>query len=80
LKLFLELRISFYLNIDAGSSFIRRSILRHYFPEIQIQQIFKIDSKDELQIHDIKEIPISAKEFVELLIILFFNDGEEVRL
>jgi hypothetical protein len=44
-----ELRIPFYLNIDVGFSFIRRSILRYYFSEIQIQQISEIDSKkDEL--------------------------------
>jgi hypothetical protein len=38
------------------------------------------NKKGKLQIHGIKKIPISIKEFVELLIILFFNDGEEIRL
>jgi hypothetical protein len=60
---------------------MRRSTFRYYFPEIQIQQISKIDGKKgELQIHDIKKIPVSVKEFVELSIILFSDDNEEVRL
>jgi hypothetical protein len=76
-----KLRISFCSNIDAGPSLMRRSTLRHYFPEIQIQQIPEIDDKkNELQIHDIKKIPISAKKFVELPIILFSDNGEEIRL
>jgi hypothetical protein len=40
----------------------------------------EIDSKkDEFQIHDIKKILISVREFVELSILLFSDDGEEVR-
>jgi hypothetical protein len=37
------------------------------------------DKKGEFQIHDIGKIPISVKKFVELSVILFFDDGEEVR-
>jgi hypothetical protein len=81
MKLFSELRIFFYFNTDAEFSFIRRSILRHYFSEIQIQQMPEIDDKkDEFQIYDIGKIPISVREFVELPVILFSNDGEEIRL
>jgi hypothetical protein len=40
----------------------------------------EIDSKkDKLQIHGIRKISVSAKEFVELPIILLFNDGEKIR-
>jgi hypothetical protein len=81
MKIFSELRISFYFNIDAGFSFMRRLIFRHYFLKIQIQQIPEIDDKkDEFQVYGIGKIPVSARKFVELPVILFFNDGEEIRL
>jgi hypothetical protein len=81
MKLFSELRISFYPNIDIESFFMRRSIFRRYFPKIQIQQMPEIDGKKgELQIHDIGKIQVSVKEFVELLIILLSDDSEEIRL
>jgi hypothetical protein len=37
------------------------------------------DKKGEFQIHDIKKIPISVKEFIELSVILLFNDNEEIQ-
>jgi hypothetical protein len=81
MKLFSELRISFYSDIDIESSLIRQLILRRYFPKIQIQQMPEIDGKkNELQIYGIKKILISVKKFVELPIILLSNDNEEVRL
>jgi hypothetical protein len=80
MKSFSELRILFYFNIDIGSSFIRRLILRHYFLKIQIQQMPEIDGKKgELQIHGIGKISVSAKEFIELPVILLSDDGEEIR-
>jgi hypothetical protein len=45
MKLSLELRISFYFDIDIGSSFMRRLIFRYYFLKIQIQQMSEIDGK-----------------------------------
>jgi hypothetical protein len=37
------------------------------------------NKKGELQIHDIEKISVSTRKFVELSVILFSDDGEEVR-
>jgi hypothetical protein len=80
MKLSSGLRISFCSNTDTGSSFMRRSIFRHCFPEIQIQQMPEIDGKkNKLQIHGIKKISVSARKFVELPVILFSDDSEEIQ-
>jgi hypothetical protein len=43
--------------------------------------MLEIDGKkDEFQIHDIKKILISVRKFVELSIILFSDNNEEIRL
>ena len=76
-----ELRVFFYPDTSAGSFFIRQSVFRYYFSDIQIQQIPKIDSKkSEFQIYNIKKILVSVKKFVELLVILFSNNSKKVRL
>jgi hypothetical protein len=81
IKSLLKLRILFCFNIGVGSFLIRRLTFRHYFSEIQIQQMLEIDGKkDEFQIHDIKKILISVRKFVELSIILFSDNNEEIRL
>jgi hypothetical protein len=37
------------------------------------------DKKGEFQVHDIEIFLISVRKFVELPIILFSDDGEEIR-